>query len=348
MTVRSMSSELAISVIMSTHNRAGYLPDALTALAAQDCDVAFEVIVIDNASTDNTSAILEEWCRTDSRFRTARETRLGLSCGKNAGIRMAQAPLLLFTDDDMLADPHWIRSYYNFFARQTHHLMLAGGPCIPIPHDLNEWPNWVDEPSLVDVALLHFHEERALKKAEYVWGGNMAVPASLFERFGRWDEAVGRKGEERGTFEDTEFQDRIRTAGIPVWFCAAAAVRHRILRETITPRQLSSTAFTRGRNDFWRQKLKVWHEVEAIPNRNIFGGVLVLGGNLFRWAFWTITFRLFHGRRVFERARRAAFWSGYSLDSLRPGRNSSRLYGLTSRFAFRARSLVLGLIPNVS
>jgi len=76
-----MSSEVAISVIMSTRNRAHYLPDVLRTLAAQDCDGPFEVIANDNASTESTPALLKEWCRTDSRFRTAREPRRGLSPG---------------------------------------------------------------------------------------------------------------------------------------------------------------------------------------------------------------------------------------------------------------------------
>src|SRR5213596_676102 len=104
---------VAISVIMSTRNRAHYLPDALRTLAAQDCEAPFEVVVIDNASTDNTPAVLTEWCRTDSRFRTVREPCPGLSRGKNAGIRVARAPLLLFTDDDMRVEPHWIRAYHD-------------------------------------------------------------------------------------------------------------------------------------------------------------------------------------------------------------------------------------------
>src|SRR2546427_9554726 len=112
-----MSSEVAISVIISTRNRAHYLPEVLRTLAAQDCDAPFEVIVVDNASTDNTTAVLNEWCRTDARFRTAREPLPGLSRGKNAGIRMARAPLLLFTDDDMQVAPRWVQSYHTFFAR---------------------------------------------------------------------------------------------------------------------------------------------------------------------------------------------------------------------------------------
>lgn len=338
---------VAISVIMSTHNRAHYLPDALRALAAQDCSAPFEVILIDNASTDGTAGVLEEWCRNDPRFRTAREPRLGLSCGKNAGIQMALAPLLLFTDDDMVTDPYWIESYRDLFARRLGDLMLAGGPCIPVPSDLGGWPPWFGEPALADFALLHYAEERILRKSEYVWGGNIAVPSRLFERFGPWDETVGRKGDERGTFEDTEFQDRIRKAGGSVWFCPAASVQHRMPRETLTPRQISSTAFTRGRNEPWMHNIPIYGEIASVPKRNAVAGLLVLAGNLLSWGFWVILFRLIPDRDCFERARSAAFASGTAFEWLRAGRKSVHLYRMTSHVAFLARRLMLRLMPDI-
>ena len=348
-----MSSEVAISVIMSTRNRAHYLPDVLRTLAAQDCDAPFEVIVIDNASTDNTPAVLDEWCRTDSMFRTARELLPGLSRGKNAGIRMARAPLLLFTDDDTRVEPHWVESYHNLFARRSDGLMLAGGPIVPIPHDLGRWPDWLDEPALADAGLLHHREERVLRNGEYVWGGNMAVPRRLFDQFGLWDETAGLQGDKRVEledsefFEDTEFQDRIRKAGGSVWFCPVAVVHHRVDRQTITPRRISSTAFSRGRNDIWIHDLPIWHEVRSVPRRNALGCLLALAGSLFRWALWVIMFRLSDRKSFFERARRASFASGRSLDSLRAGRSSLRLFLGAGRIAFPARRLLLRLTRDV-
>jgi len=344
---------VAISVIMSTRNRAHYLPDALRTLAAQDCDAPFEVIVIDNASTDNTPALLNEWCRTDPRFRTAREPRLGLSRGKNAGIRLARAPLLLFTDDDMRVDPHWVEAYQNLFDRRKEELILSGGPIVPIPHDLGRWPDWLEEPALPDAGLLHHRAERVLKKYEYVWGGNMAVPRRLFDQFGLWDETAGRQGDEEipsddpECFEDTEFQDRIRKAGGSVWFCPIAVVHHRVDRQTITPRRISSTAFSRGRNDIWIHDLPIWHEVRWVPRRNALGCLLGLAGSLVRWGLWVIMFRLSDRQNLFERARRAAFASGRSLDSLRAGRSSMWLFLGAGRIAFPARRLLLRLTPDV-
>ena len=307
-----MTSDVVVSVVISTHNRAHYLADSLKSLACQECNVPFEVIVIDNASTDNTKSVLETWSRNDSRFTTAHEPRLGLSCGKNAGIRLARAPLILFTDDDTVADAHWIQSYVDLFARRGDTLMISGGAIVPVPHDLGAWPAWLAEPALADLAALDHCEERRLKphKYEYVWGANMAVPTYLFDRFGLWDESIGRKGEEHGTFEDTEFQDRIRQAGGAVWFSPAAIVRHRIPRRTITPRQISSTAFMRGRNHFWTTHLPVWGEVTLIPKRNALKILCLISLSLLEWSFWLVAFRLSRRKQCFERARRAAFASG--------------------------------------
>ena len=199
-----VKSEVEVSVVVSTHNRCHYLDVVLGSLAAQDSDVPFEVIVIDNASTDDTARCLESWCRKDRRFRTAYEGRPGLSYGKNAGVRLARGSLVLFTDDDTVVDAHWITAYRELFARRGTSPMIAGGAQIPVPHDLGAWPAWFAERAVVNLPLLDYGEERSLAPWEYVWGANMAIPRHVFETVGLWDEAVGRKGDERGTFEDTE------------------------------------------------------------------------------------------------------------------------------------------------
>ena len=120
------SVEPVVSVIVSTRNRAHYLGDSLQALTAQQCRRPYEIVVVDNGSTDGTAALLDEWTRRDLRVVRTSEPRLGLSCGKNAGIKVARAPLLLFTDDDTLVDPRWIETYLDFFDRRRDDFMIVG------------------------------------------------------------------------------------------------------------------------------------------------------------------------------------------------------------------------------
>jgi len=343
-----METKSGVSVIIATRNRANYLEQCLSSIAAQKCNSPFEIVVIDNCSTDNTPAIIRRWCDKDRRFRTAREDRLGLSQAKNAGVQLAKGELLLFTDDDVIVDVNWIETYCDFFSRKSQDMVVAGGPIIPIPRDLGNWPSWFAEPALADVGLLDYRAERVLTKWEWIWGANMAIPAGLFDQMGLWDVTVGRRGDARGTFEDTEFQDRLRNGGGSVWFCPSAVIHHRVDRHTISPRQILSTAYARGRNDVFLKNIPLWHDVTRIPKRNAVECLVNLVGNMFRWGLWVILFRLLRWKICFERAREAAFASGRSLDILRAGRNSLRLFQAAARIAFPARSILLRLTPDIS
>ena len=332
-----MSGDLVVSVIMSTRNRAGYLTDSLSQLAAQQGDIPFEVIVVDNGSTDGTPALLQDWCRRDPRFRAAQEPRPGLSRGKNAGIRLARAPLLLFADDDMRVAPRWVASYHAFFADHRDALIACGGPIVPIPHDLGRWPEWLDHAALADAGMLHHREQRVLGKYEYAWGGNMAIPRRVFDRVGLWKEDVGLQGDKRVTgedsafFEDTELQDRVRGAGGSVWFCPAARAEHRTDRGVVTPRRVAATAFARGRNDVWVRG--------PAPRTPAVRGLIALAASLVRWAWWVI-------RRRWSPARLAAFAAGRALDLLRAGRSSDRLFRGAARVVLPFRALLLRLMPD--
>jgi len=292
-------------------------------LAQQNCDVPFEVLVVDNASTDETPGLLHQWCLSDARFRMTREPNVGLSAAKNTGVRLARGRLLLFTDDDVVLDPNWVRSYLDFFGARPHDSIIAGGPIIPIPHDLGSWPNWFDLRALDDVGLLDYGEERPLTPPEYVWGANMAIPASCFSRVG-WNEHVGRRGEERGTFEDTEYQDQMWLTGVTTWFCPSAKLRHRVPRSQVSPSQVLNTSFRRGRNQFWKEVVEKRAEGQSCVRDDYVRGLSLLFGNLAALVFWSLVFKVRRTRAVFVRAHRRAWLSGWSMDVLRVGRESSR------------------------
>jgi GT2 family glycosyltransferase len=338
--------DIAVSIIVSTRNRAHFLSDCLASLAAQRSTVPYEIVVIDNGSTDSTPEVLDRWRTTEPRLRTAREDRVGLSRGMNAGIRLAKGSLLLFTDDDVVADPAWVESYVELFSRLGDAPALAGGPIVPIAEDLGQWPAWFHPDGLVDMDLWTYPDERQLRPSEYVFGNNMAIPARLFTRFGLWDEALGNIGDARGTYEDTEFQDRVRPSGVAVWFCPSAVVWERVSPGSATARAVISHAFQRGRNDFWKEGLRQYGDEASVRKRSLLAGGLSLGTDLAREAVRTAAFRASPGPRRFDRARRAAWRTGWSMETLRAKRGSTRLFRGIAKATLLIRALLTRLIPS--
>jgi len=102
---------IRISVIVPTYNRKHYLPQLVESLAAQTLPAdQYEVIVVDNCSTDGSDDLMRDYARTVS-FRLVyhrNPANLGVSKSRNVGARLAQASLLAFTDSDCTATQDWL------------------------------------------------------------------------------------------------------------------------------------------------------------------------------------------------------------------------------------------------
>ena len=95
---------------MCTYNRGELLENAIRSVLDQQeaTTPPFEMIVVDNNSSDRTREIIERIAAVDHRVRYLFESKQGLSHARNAGIREARAPLIAFTDDDVRAEPYWL------------------------------------------------------------------------------------------------------------------------------------------------------------------------------------------------------------------------------------------------
>ena len=105
-----------ISVIIPTRNRAELLRDTLTSIQGQTLSYElFEVLVVDNGSTDNTKDVTLNFKKNLNNLRYVYAPVPGLHEGRHRGMKEARYNLLVFADDDILATPDWLLSYYEVF-----------------------------------------------------------------------------------------------------------------------------------------------------------------------------------------------------------------------------------------
>ena len=95
-----------VSVIVPVYNRAKVIRPCLDSILAVDYPVdRLELIVVDNASTDDTPRVLEQYA---ARIRIIREAKRGPAAARNAGLRVARGEVAAFTDSDCQVEQSWL------------------------------------------------------------------------------------------------------------------------------------------------------------------------------------------------------------------------------------------------
>lgn len=233
------------SVVIATYNRAADLRDTLASLAGVRPASPWEVIVVDNNSTDDTRAVVEHAAPTfPAPLRYVFEREQGRSPALNAGIRLAQGDVIVTTDDDVRVESDWLdRAGAALGALGCDYI---GGRVLPI------WggprPAWLPEHGgkhWAVIALLDYGSEPLEFGARVPLGVNMAFRRSAFDRAGLLDPHTGRKA---GTLLGQEVREwciRARAAGVRGFYVPDMVVRH------IIPASRLSKAYFR-RWFYWR------------------------------------------------------------------------------------------------
>jgi glycosyltransferase involved in cell wall biosynthesis len=220
-------------VVVPTSNRADYLEVALASLAAQDLDRAlYEVIVIDDGSTDRTPTVIEA-AETRS---IRRDPAAGPNAARNTGVRAADADLIAMVDDDVWAPPGWLRAMVDGAERHPE-ASAFGGPIRarlegPAPRSCGR--------ELPPITSLDLGPDD--RPAELVWSANMAIRRAAFEQVGPFDERFSTGGDEE------DWLRRMRALGGEVIYLAAAGLDHRRVGDDARLRSLMRSAYRRGRN----------------------------------------------------------------------------------------------------
>jgi glycosyltransferase involved in cell wall biosynthesis len=204
-----------LSVVLSTYNRGDLLTDALRSVLAQEGPLTppFELIVVDNNSTDRTREVVGQVARDDGRLHYVFEPRQGLSCARNAGVLEARAPFVAFTDDDVRVAPDWVLGIVRAFEEHPG-VDMVGGRVLPLwPR---EPPRWLTRDHWAPLALADLGDAALTISAEHplcLVGANLACRRTVFDRVGGFATDLQRVKDGIGSLEDHEFLLRVLRTG---------------------------------------------------------------------------------------------------------------------------------------
>ena len=131
-----------LSVIIPTRNRCALLDKTLRSISAQTFSPdLFEVIIVDNGSTDETSSIANRYRGILKNLKYFYEARPGLHEGRHCGFRESAGSILTYADDDIEAFPTWLEGVYESFLQED--VGLVGGKDMPLYEEPP--PDWIND-----------------------------------------------------------------------------------------------------------------------------------------------------------------------------------------------------------
>lgn len=217
------------TLAICTYNRAGLLGKALQSLAVCTPPKGeWEVLLIDNNSSDHTRAIAESFIgRLPLRY--VFEPEQGLSAARNRALRECRGDVLLFTDDDLRFDPDWLACYEKAFMDQPG-AGWFGGRIRPLWEHTK--PRWLRDENmpLISGLLVHYDlggQDRAYTNVDPTpFGASFALRRNTFEQIGQFRNDLGVRGDVPGRGEEADYFERIRRAGITGYYVACSSAWH--------------------------------------------------------------------------------------------------------------------------
>lgn len=249
-----------LSVIIPTRNRAHQLGLALASLQTQRLPAEeFEVLVIDNGSTDETREIVESFQKRCTNMRYFFDPKPGLHVGRHRGLIEARGDVLVYADDDIEATPTWLDAIHECF--RVPEVVLVGGnnyPKFETPP-----PSWLqklwEQPgygghAITSLSVLQLSPGRRAVSPFFVWGCNFSIRKSVlleargFHPDGMPDEHIRFRGD-----GETHVSAHVQRRGLRCMFDSRASVHHAVTRERMTFDYFRKRSFNQGISDSYTQ-----------------------------------------------------------------------------------------------
>lgn len=246
--------EFQVSAIICTHNRDRYLALAIDSLLKQDFP-NFEIIVVDNASTDRTRAVVEARLG-DSRVKYVYEAITGLSVARNTGAKVAQSEILAYLDDDAIASPHWLSSLHEAYEKNEK-LAIAGGKVTLLWVDGMTAPNWLSEGLAGNLGAYDLGNSIVpiTQPGLTPRGLNYSIRRKFLEQIGGFDPNLGRVGKNLLSNEELHMTHLALQSGWQVAYIPDALVAHHVAPERVKRRWFLDRGWWQGISECYREQI---------------------------------------------------------------------------------------------
>lgn len=248
---------MLISLVICTYNRANILKATLPSVYSLIIPdgVDFELIIIDNNSTDDTSNFVNSVIASNEETFKSRyvfEPEQGLSFARNSGYLNAKGDYIVYTDDECILPKEWlVKAIENIKERQPAFL---GGPYFGkyLPGSSS---NWYKE-KFGDSYILQYGLPNGPLLNRYLSGGNLFIRRDVFEKIGLFDVYLGMNGETISYGEEVDFQKRFieKYPDEIIWYDETVFVWHCIRDEKMKISFLFKDALIRGASSAELQK----------------------------------------------------------------------------------------------
>lgn len=236
---------MILSVVICTRNRADMLKLALESLDRQTISrEEFEVLVVDNGSTDDTVEVVSQWLLSGGVHYFYEETP-GLSRARNRGWSEAQGKWVAYLDDDAVAAPRWISGFFSSIELFGPKISCMGGPIgLVWPTSV---PEWLPSSQRGFLGELDWGSlPRVLSDDEWIGGGNSIYKREVLQTLGGFPDALGRKGENLLSCEEIYLRKKIHTSGFLCAYSPQSLIWHYVHPDRLTKKWFLERSYWQG------------------------------------------------------------------------------------------------------
>lgn len=242
--IHGKNNIMDISVVIPTYVKRS-CADVIESLKKQVFSGEFEILVIRNGSKKNIVS-------SDGVFRTIEIKKTGANIARNLGLDKSKAEIVVFIDDDVIVPKDWLKNIR--IAHKKYRGPVIGGKVVPKwPKDGK--PGWVKGVLFDYLSLLNYSPNaKIVHKWGWIVGANMSFKKWVFNEVGIFDETLDRVGDNLLSCGETELCDRIRSAGMDVYYDPSIVVKHIISKDRLNLNYFLRRAYCQGISDYYVDK----------------------------------------------------------------------------------------------